>query len=100
MHEKDRALIQSIHDFFGAIGYLSQPNNISRVEFEVSTLKDIINIIIPHFDNYPLITKKSSYYILFKQVYLLILNKEHNNLEVLQKIVYLRTSVNLGLSKD
>lgn len=41
------------------------------VEFRVSTLKDIINIIIPHFDNYPLITKKSSDYILFKQVALL-----------------------------
>ena len=73
MHEKDRALIQSIQDFFGGIGYVSKHNNTSRVEFRVSTIKDIINIIIPHFDNYPLITKQSSDYILFKQVALLML---------------------------
>jgi hypothetical protein len=67
------------------------------VEFRVSTLNDIINIIIPHFDNYPLITKKSLDYILFKQIALLMLNKEHNNTEGLQKIVSLRASLNLGL---
>jgi hypothetical protein len=27
MHEKDRALIQSIQDFFGGIGYISKTNN-------------------------------------------------------------------------
>ena len=100
MHEKDRALIQSMQDFFGGVGYVSKPNKTSMVEFRVSTLKDIINIIIPHFYNYPLITKKSSDYILFKQIALLMLNKEHNNLEELQKIVKFRASLNLGLSKD
>lgn len=99
MHEKDRALIQSIQDFFGGIGYISKPNNRSTVEFRVSTLKDINNIIIPHFDNYPLITKKLSDYIFFKKVALLMLNKEHNNIEGLQKIVSLKASINWGLSK-
>jgi hypothetical protein len=61
--------------------YVSKPNNTSTVEFRVSTLKDIINVIIPHFDSYPLITQKFSDYILFKQVVLLMLDKEHNNLE-------------------
>lgn len=99
MHEKDRALIQSIQDFFGGIGYISKPNNRAMVEFRVSTLNDIINIIIPHFDNYPLITKKSSDYFLFKQIALLMLNKEHNNIEGLKKIISLRASLNLGLSE-
>lgn len=31
MHEKDRALIQSIQYFFGGIGYVSKPNNTSTV---------------------------------------------------------------------
>lgn len=59
MHERDRALIQSIQDFFGGIGYVSKPNNRATVEFRVSTLNDIINIIIPHFDNYPLASPPS-----------------------------------------
>lgn len=56
MHEKDRVLIQSIQKFFG--GYVSKLNNTSSVEFRVSTLKDLVDVILPHFDNYPLITKK------------------------------------------
>lgn len=47
---------------------VSKPNNSAMVEFRVSALKDIIDIIIPHFYNYPLITKKSSDYIIFKQI--------------------------------
>jgi hypothetical protein len=97
MHEKDRALIQSIQYFFGGIGYVSKPNNRNMVEFRVSTLNDIINVIIPHFDNYPLITQKSFDYNLFKQIALLMLNKEHNNIGGLQKIVSLRASLNLVL---
>jgi hypothetical protein len=61
------------------------------VEFRVSTLKDIINVIIPHFDSYPLITQKFSDYILFKQVVLLMLD---NTLEGVQKIVNIRASLN------
>lgn len=97
MHEKDRVLIQSIQNFFGGMGYMSKPNNSRTVEFRVSTLNDIINKIIPHFDNYPLITQKFSDYIIFKQIALLMLNKEHNSTVGLQKIVTLRASLNLGL---
>jgi LAGLIDADG endonuclease len=49
MHEKDRALIQSIQDFFGEIGHVSKPNNSSMVEFRVNTVKDLVDVIIPHF---------------------------------------------------
>lgn len=97
MHEKDRVLIQSIQNFFGGIGYVSSHNNRGTVEFRVSTLNDIINKIIPHFDNYPLITQKYSDYVIFKQIALLMLNKEHNSTVGLQKIVTLRASLNLGL---
>jgi len=100
MHEKDRVLIQSIQEFFGGIGYLSKLNNSSTVEFRVSTLKDLVDVILPHFDNYPLITKKHSDYLLFKQIVLLMLNKEHNTLEGIQKTVNIRASINTGLSKD
>ena len=100
MHEKDRALIQSIQDFFGGIGYVSKPNNTSTVEFRVTTIKEIVNVIIPHFNNYPLITQKYSDYVLFKQIVLLMLNKEHITYLGLQKIVNIKASLNLGLSDD
>lgn len=70
------------------------------MEFRVSTLKEIVDVIIPHFDKYPLITKKYSDYMLFKQVSILMLNKLHNTLEGLQEIVNYRASINSGLSKE
>jgi len=79
---------------------VSKPNKTSTVEFRVSTLKDLANVIIFHFDNHPLITKKHSDYLLFKKIVLSMLNKEHNFLEGIKKIVNLRASLNLGLSSD
>lgn len=51
-------------------------------------------------DNYSLITKKHLDYLLFKQVVLLMLNKEHSCLEGIQRVVSIKSSLNLGLSKD
>lgn len=100
MHEKDRALIQAIQNYFGGIGYVSKPNKASTVEFRVSTLKDLVNVILPHFDKYPLITKKRTDYLLFKQIVSLMLNEGHHTLEGIQKIVNIRASLNTGLSDE
>jgi hypothetical protein len=70
------------------------------VEFRVSILKDLVDVILPHFDNYPLITKKHSDYLLFKQIVLIMLNKEHSTLESIQKAIYIKSSLNKGLSKN
>ena len=99
MHEIDRALMEKIQEFFGGIGYISPANNNLAVEFRVSTLNDIANVIIPHFDKYPLVTKKQADYILFKEIILLLLNKEHSTLEGIKKIVNIKASLNTGLTE-
>lgn len=58
MHEKDRSLIIKIQEYFGGMAYISNSNKNLTGEFRVSTIKDWTNVIIPHFDNYPLLTKK------------------------------------------
>ena len=68
------------------------------MEFRVHSIKDITNVIIPHFDNYPLLTKNYSDYMLFKNVINLMLEKQHTNLEGIQKIINTRVSSNWGLS--
>jgi hypothetical protein len=83
----------------------------------VTSPKEILNIIIPHFDKYPLITKKQArvrercrfyfilfyfilfYFILFKNIVMLMEQGEHLKVEGLQQIVNIRASLNLGLSK-
>jgi len=113
MHEIDRAIIQSIQNFYGGIGHVYKPNNYSMVEFRESTVKDLVEVIIPHFDSYPLITKKyldhmawghsglqKPGYLLFKIIVFKLLNKEHTTYEGLQEIVNIRSSLNLGLSNE
>lgn len=95
MHEKDRALIESIKLFFCDKGNLS--NKANSVEFRISSLKDLVDVVIPHFDNFPLITKKYSDYLLFKEIVTLMKNKEHSSLIGIQKAVAIRASLNWGL---
>lgn len=51
-------------------------------------------VIIPHFDNYPLITQKLADYLLFKQAIQVIKHKEHLTVSGLQTIVNIRASLN------
>lgn len=59
-----------------------------------------MEVILNHFDSYPLITQKLADYILFKQVVLLMKSKEHLTTEGLNKIVSLRAALKKGLSDD
>lgn len=44
--------------------------------FDVNSQKEL-EVVINHFDKFPLITKKRADYLLFKRVFILIKNKEH-----------------------
>jgi hypothetical protein len=61
-----------------------------------SSSKDL-NVIIEHFDKFPLRTKKRADYELFKQVVELRDSKEHLTPAGFQKIVNLKASMNKGL---
>jgi hypothetical protein len=67
------------------------------VRYSVQSIEHLVKII-QHFDLYPLITQKLADYILFKEAYNLILNKQHLTLLGLRKIVAIKASLNNGLS--
>jgi hypothetical protein len=43
--------------------------------YRVDMLKDILGVVIPHFDKYPLVTQKLADYKLFKEIVSLMINK-------------------------
>lgn len=86
--------MKEIQKFFGGIGTLKVKLNI--VQFRVFSL-DELDVILNHLEKFPLITKKSVDYSLFKEAIMLIKNKEHLNIEGFNKIISLRASMNLGL---
>ena len=76
LHKKDLELLKLIQAFFGGIGVIStSPNDMCA--FKVTSIKQILNQIIPHFDNYNLITQKQADYLLFKQIVMLMEQGEH-----------------------
>lgn len=63
-----------LHKYLG-VGKLYYSRN--EINIVVRSLDDITNIIIPHFDNYPLRGHKLSSYLVFKEVVLMINNGKH-----------------------
>jgi hypothetical protein len=97
LHQKDKALLEQIQNFFGA-GNVHKQGSRQSLLFRVESVKALA-VIINHFDKFPLLTQKRADYELFKQAYNLILNKEHLTTEGLAKIVAIKASLNQGLSE-
>lgn len=66
--------------------------------YMVQSLKDL-NVIVNHFEKYPLLTKKLEDFKLFTQIVTLVNKKEHLTITGLHKIISLKASMNLGLPK-
>lgn len=100
LHKKELALMKQIQDYFGGAGGINVHGEDSY-QYTISSIKEINERVLPHFDNYPLITQKYSDYLLFKEGIYVINSK--NNLtreEFIEKIVRIKASMNKGLLSD
>lgn len=100
LHEMDRDLLLSVQEFFGGIGYISKINNRSAVEFRVSKISDIVNVIIPHLEKYSLKTNKKTDFSIFSSIIKLLLENKHKTPEGLQEIINYRAGLNWGLPEN
>lgn len=97
LHERDTPLLYKIKDFF-EVGNISRMSK-TCMQYRVTSLTDI-EVIISHFEKYPLLTKKSVDFLLFKEIFNLMKQKEHLTSKGLEKILALKASLNLGLPED
>nr|YP_025865.1 intronic ORF at intron 1 of nad4 [Moniliophthora perniciosa]AAQ74268.1 intronic ORF at intron 1 of nad4 [Moniliophthora perniciosa] len=97
LHEKDRDILSQIQNFFGFGGIHSHGSN--SLKYTVKSLNEL-QIIIDHFDKYLLITSKLNDYKLFKLAYNLFINKENLSIEGIEKLVAIKSSMNLGLKSQ
>lgn len=72
----------------------------NKSSYTVTKIQVIIEKILPHFVNYPLITQKKHDFLFWKEIILKLSAKEHLTKEGLQSIVNLKASLNLGLSQS
>lgn len=97
LHERDLPLLKHIQNYFGVGSVTKQGKN--SFQYRVSSIKEL-DLIISHFDKYPLMSKKHADFLLFKQAVSLIKQGEHLNIDGLKNIIALKASLNLGLTDD
>jgi hypothetical protein len=98
LHNRDIYILNNIQKFFkvGNITIRNQSDK-SSIIYSVQSIKDINNVIIPHFLKYPLLTQKQIDFKLFCLIMDLINKKEHLSLEGIGKIINIRASMNKKL---
>ena len=92
-HSKDKQLMENLVPYLGCGSYISR-NNKDVGEFLAAKFSDIIEIIIPFFDKYPIIGVKAKDFQDFRKVAELMKNKAHLTSEGLEEIRLIKKGMN------
>lgn len=96
LHVRDLDILLQIKSFFKDVGSIGRSKDM--VFYSVSSLKDLIAFIIPHFSNYSLLTQKAIDFSFLKKIVNLMKNKDHLTSNGLIRIVNMKAAMNRGLS--
>jgi hypothetical protein len=97
LHKKDIMILHLIKEFCD-VGLISSSLNRNKCVYRVTKIEDLINVIIPHFITYPLLTQKYSDFLLWVKVIKIMSKKEHLIPSEFNTILRYYTSINKGLS--
>lgn len=99
LHIKDLDLLTNIRNFWGVGNIIiSKQGNVAT--YHVQSIKDMVNVIIPHFNKYPLQTKKLRDFLIFKLIIEILVKKEHLTEQGLIKINSIFASNNQKLNEE
>jgi len=99
LSKEDLELLKLIQSYFDGAGNIGEDYK-GICSYTFYSLDEICNILIPHFDKYPLISQKLADYILFKKAVMLIKNKSHLTEQGLKAIIGIKASLNRGLNEE
>lgn len=95
IHIKDIAILEVIRNTL-CVGKVRKNSNNTAI-FRVDNIQEL-QVIIDHFDKFPLVSAKVSDFLLFKQCYNLIKQKQHLTQAGLEQILALKCNLNKGLT--
>lgn len=92
-HKRNKETILFLQSFFrcGGVRFSKRDQN---YKFEARSIADLIKIIIPHFEAYPLQTSKQKDFHNFKQICRLINSNQHLSQSGVEKIILLASEMN------
>lgn len=87
-------LLREIKKFFGC-GRINVDNSkTGTVKFVITNNDDLINKVIPHFDEYKLKTSKYLNYLDFKKAIIMMSEKKHYNIEGINNLKEIKSNMN------
>jgi len=75
-------------------GFMRRDMKDKTLKYEVRSLNDLVTKVIPHFENYPLMSGKAKDFKLFKRVCILMEKRRHTTLGGLKEITRLAFQMN------
>jgi len=92
-HKRSKNIIVELCKFFqcGSVRFSQRDQN---YKYETRSLKDLVDIIIPHFEKYPLRTSKKEDFNLFRQICLLMKKNKHLSAKGVKQIIRLAYQMN------
>ena len=97
LHSKDILTLNKIKEFFG-VGSVTTRDDRNLCVYRVNKLDDLVKVIIPHFNHYPLITNKYSDFVLWSKVVELMVTKQHLTPIGFSTVLSYYASINKGMS--
>ena len=91
---EDRAQILFLMQKVFKCGFIRRDFSDKTLKYEVRSLEELVNNIIPHFEQYPLLSDKQKDFKFFKQICLLMQKDLHRNKDGLEKIITLAFAMN------
>ncbi|MCH7597938.1 LAGLIDADG family homing endonuclease [Patescibacteria group bacterium] len=93
---RDRAQQLFIMQKHFGCGFMRDGKTDDTIKYEVRRLSDLLEKIIPHFEQYPLLSAKQRDVESFKKVCMLMKNNQHTTASGLQSILPIAFSMNSG----
>jgi LAGLIDADG endonuclease len=95
LNEKDLALLQDLQTFFGC-GWIRESRSDRTFKYEVRSIGDLLEKILPHFEGFPLKGSKARSFLSFSRVCRMIEQGDHRDRAGLEEIVRIAYEMNLG----
>ena len=92
-YESQTHVLHRIESYFHC-GSVRKYKRDGMMRYEVRNLSNLCDIIIPHFDRYPLLTQKKEDFNRFKDICFMMRSKHHRNEQGLKTIIDLACDMN------
>jgi len=94
---RDLDILYRIKDYFGGAGTIGFEKNFAKLNiFKLNELEKVI----PHFESYPLLTKKYADFELFRQIILILKEESPLSEQGFIKVLNFRYNLNKGISEE